>query len=146
MLGAALLIVAEFLPLLQVHAANHRGAIGSVRTGSHDAYALVPIGLLAALFALVVWRTRNRLALLATGILGLVAVLIALVGDLPDAQASGVVLHPYVLANATPASGFFLETLGAVLLIIGAAGGLLLLAAPDRRSARPLRPAASAGN
>ena len=143
--GAILLIVAEFTPLLDVHSAARLAPIATVNTGSHDSYALIPIGLLAALLAVVVWRSRNRLALLATGLLGLAALLIALINDLPDAQATGVVVHPFVLANATPSTGFYLESLGAVLLILSAAGGLLLLAPPPPRRSRPLRPAASAG-
>jgi hypothetical protein len=145
-IGAILLVVAEFLPLLQIHSALRRSPIASVNTGAHDSYALIPIGLLAVLLAITVWRTGNRLALLASGVLGVVALLIALISDLPDAQATGVVVHPFVLANATPSTGFYLETLGAVLLLITAAAGLLLLAAPPPRRRRPLRPAPSTGD
>ena len=146
--SALLLLVAEFTPLLQVHSSLHLVPIATVNTGSHDSYALIPIGLLAAALALVIWRTRNRLALLATGVLGLVALLIVLIGDLPDAQATGLVGKSstnFAIATARPDLGFYLETLGAVVLIITAVAGLLLLAAPERRRTRPLRAAASAG-
>lgn len=143
--GAVLLLVAEFTPLLHVHTALQRAPIATVGTGSHDSYALIPIGLLAAFFSLAVWRTASRLGLLAIGVLGLVAVLIALLGDLPDAQATGVVQHPFVLAGATPGTGFYLETLGAVVLMIAAFTGLILLPGPGRRAARPLRSAPPAG-
>ncbi len=141
--GAILLLVAEFTPLLQVHSSLQRAPVATVGTGSHDSYALIPIGLLAAFFSLVVWRTRSRLALLGIGVVGLVAILIALLGDLPDAQSTGVVLHPFVLANATPSTGFYLETLGAMVLMLTAFAGLLLLAGPDRRPARPPQPTPS---
>jgi hypothetical protein len=146
--GALLLLAAEFTPLLQVHSSPHLTPIATVNTGSHDSYALIPIGLLTAALALVIWRTRNRLAVLATGVLGLVALLIALIGDLPDARATGLVGNSstnFAIATARPGLGFYLETLGAVVLIITAVAGLLLLAAPERRRARSLRPAASAG-
>jgi len=74
---------------------------------------------------------QPQLALLALGVLGLAALLIALVGDLPDAQASGLILGPsgrYALASSSPGVGFYLETLGAVILLIAAGAGLLLTA------------------
>jgi hypothetical protein len=146
--GALLLLAAEFTPLLEVHSSLHRTPITSLTTGSHDSYALIPIGLLVVLFALVIWRTRSRLALLATGLLGLVALLIALIGDLPDARATGLVgsaANNFAIATSRPALGFYLETLGAVVLMLTAVAGLLWLAPPERRRSRPLRPAPSAG-
>jgi hypothetical protein len=143
-----LLLVAEFTPLLNVHSSLHRAPIASLKTGSHDAYALIPIGLLAVLFALVIWRTRSRLALLAVGVLGLVALLIALIGDLPDARATGLVgsaSSNFAIATSRPAIGFYLETLGAVVLMLATVAGLLWLAPPDRRQSEPLRRAHAAG-
>ena len=74
--------------------------------------------------------------------LGLVSLLIALLGDLPDAQATGLVgslATGLKIASASPSTGLYLETLGAVLLLITAAAGLLLqtprkLRAPGRRT------------
>ena len=72
--------------------------------------------------------------------LGLVSLLIALLGDLPDAQATGLVgslATGLKIASASPGTGLYLETLGAVVLLITAAAGLLLqtprkLRAPGR--------------
>jgi hypothetical protein len=140
--GSALLVVAEFTPLLHVHSSAGRGVIETVSTGSHNSYALLPVGALAALFTFVIWRTGSRLALLATGCLGLLALLIALLGDLPDARASGLIGHVatgFAIARATPGTGFYLETLGAIVLLVVAGGGLLLLgpAVVRARSAPP---------
>ena len=65
-----------------------------------------------------VWQANSRPALLAIGLLGVIALLIALLGDLPDAQASGIVLRAghYDAASSSPGLGIYLETLGAVLL------------------------------
>ena len=129
--GAVLLLIAEFTSLLSVHSGLHAAAVRTVQTGSHNSYALIPIALLAALLSLAAWRAHNPLALLALGVLGLAALLIALVGDLPDAQASGLILGPsgrYALASSSPGVGFYLETLGAVILLIAAGAGLLLTA------------------
>ena len=73
LLGAALLLVAEFAPLLQVHSSASDRVVKTVATGVHHSYALLPVALLAAGLACVIWRTRSRLALLASALLGLLA-------------------------------------------------------------------------
>jgi hypothetical protein len=142
--GAVLLLVAEFAPLLHVRSGASGHVIDTVTTGSHQSYALLPVAVLAIVFALGVWQTRSRLALLATGLLGVLSLLIALLGDLPDAQASGLIgsaTTRFTTASASPAIGLYLETLGAVVLLITAVAGLLLLPAPPRavRRRRPPR-------
>jgi hypothetical protein len=136
LLGAALLLVAEFTPLLHVHSsARGAGVIKTIGTGSHHAYALVPVALLAAGLSLGVRATGSRAALLAIGALGVVVLGIALLGDLPDAQASGLVGHaggPYVSAASSPSIGLYLETLGAVMLLLAGGAGLLLAPRPAR--------------
>ena len=110
LLAALLLLAAEFTPLLHVHS-NARGnpVVKTVSTGSHHAYALVPIALLAA--ALVIGARRApqaRLAWAAVGALGLVALGIALLGDLPAAHSSGLIGHaggPYTARPPRRRSG-----------------------------------------
>jgi hypothetical protein len=141
-LGALLLIVAEFTTLFQVHAATSSRPVESVSTGSHQSYALVPIALLVAALAFGIWREGSRIALLSIGLLGVIALLIALLGDLPDARASGLIgssTTHYSNAGSTPGAGLYLETLGAVVLMITCVSGFLLLGPPARRP-RP-RPA-----
>ena len=70
LLGALLLLVAEFTTLYDVQDDHRRRLVKSVSTGSNHSYALVPIALLAALLAFAVWRTGSRPALLAIGVLG----------------------------------------------------------------------------
>jgi hypothetical protein len=135
--GSLLLIAAEFATLYQVHLATKLTPIQSVTVGSHNSYAMIPIALLATALAVAAWRGGSRAALLAVCVLGVVALLIALLGDLPDASASGLAEHNSVAATTTPKAGLFLETGGATLLI--ATGGLafLLVGLPGRpRSAR----------
>lgn len=138
--AAAVLVVAEFTDLYTVHVANHSASILSVRTGSHNSYGLIPIAVLAALFGLAVAGVESRPALLAIGLLGIVTLLIALVGDLPDARKSGLVGSPvshFVQASATPAVGLYLETLGAVLMLVTCGVGFIMIGPPRRRSPRP---------
>jgi hypothetical protein len=140
LVGAGLLLVAEFTPLLHVHSSAGNQVLKTVTTGPHHSYAMVPIALLAAGLAYGIWESRSRLALIATGLLGLLALLIALLGDLPDAQASGLIggtTRRFVIATSSPAAGLYLETLGAVVLLITAASGLLLLEPPAPAAGRP---------
>jgi hypothetical protein len=132
-LGALLLLVAEFTTLFVVHASNVTQPLHSESAGSHHSYALALIAAVALVLAFAVWRTGSRPALLGLGVLGVAALLIALVGDLPDATASGLLLTSshYVEANATPRAGFFIETVGALLLLIACAWGFLLTAPPS---------------
>jgi hypothetical protein len=114
--------------------------VKSIGAGSHHTYALVPIALLAAFFTIVVLTLGSRPALLAIGVLGVIALLIALLGDLPDAHASGLVGTPsshYVSATSSLSAGFYMETLGAVLLVISSASGFLLLGPPPQTRRRP---------
>jgi hypothetical protein len=134
LLGAGLLVVAEFTPLLHVHASGHAHLAHSVITGSHHSYALLPVAALAAGLAVNAWRSGSRFALLAIGLLGLLAVGIALLGDLPDAHAVGLVGTPasgLSTATSSPAIGLFLETGGGAVLILTAAAGMLLEPVPD---------------
>jgi hypothetical protein len=146
MLGAVLLLVAEFTPLLQVHSSARTGVVETIDTGAHHSYALVPIAVLALALAFSGWRSRSRLALLATGVLGLVALLIALLGDLPDAHASGLIgtaAGSFADATSSASIGLYLETLGAIVLLITAAAGLLLLEPPPRPPRRARKTASS---
>ena len=128
LLACGLLIVAEFTPLFHVQVATRPVPARTVRTGAHHGYALVPIALLAGLMAFAAYRGAGRGSLAAIGVLGIVALVIVLVGDLPDARARGLVASPgggYDLGSATPSAGLYLETLGAILLLI--VSGLALL-------------------
>ncbi len=133
LVGALLLVVAEFTTLFEVRLQGTSAAARSVGTGSHHSFAMVPIALLAAFLTLGVWRGQSRPALLAIGALSVIALLISLLGDLPDAHATGLVVARagrYVNAASQPSAGLYLETLGATVLLITSVGGFLLLGAP----------------
>ena len=133
LLGALLLIAAEFTTLYHVHVATSTAPVRSVGTGQNHSYAMIPIALLAVFLAVAARRGGGWVALLGVGIAGLVALLIALLGDLPDARAKGLVgsaATHFVSATSTPSAGLYLETLGAVILIATCGSGLLLLRQP----------------
>jgi hypothetical protein len=128
LVAALMLLVAEFLPLFEVRTSARNGVITTVGSGSHHAYALAPIALLVAGLAIAWSRSPTRLAVLAMAVLGAAALAIALGRDLPDAQSNGIERAggTYVTAAASPRSGLYLETAGAIILLISSAGGVLL--------------------
>jgi hypothetical protein len=149
-LGAVVLIVAEFTPLLEVRTVQGNSLPnGVVTTGPHHSYALIPLALLALLLAYGGARGGSRPALIALGTVGLVVALIALLGDLPDTSKQDLVGSPargLYEGKAAPRIGMYLETLGAALLIVAAGAGLVL-GVGDRRETpqrRPRRGAADA--
>jgi hypothetical protein len=133
--GVLLLVVAEFSALYHVHLSTKLNPIKSVTAGSHNSYAMLPIAALAATFGYAVWRTGNRTALLAVGVLGVTALLLALLHDLPDAHAVGLADNNSVSATTTPGVGLYLETAGAILLVAASGLGFMLVRAPGLRTA-----------
>jgi hypothetical protein len=138
LLAALLLLVAEFTTLYQFHVSTSSALVKSVTSGSNHSYAMVPIALLAAGLGIAAWRTGSRAALAGIGALGIVALLIALVGDLPTAHETGLsgsARTGYVNASSTPSAGLYMETLGAVLLIGTCGLGLMMRSTPGPRPA-----------
>jgi hypothetical protein len=127
-LGAAMLAVAEFTTLTQVKRAGH--VISSVTCGSHHGYALLPIAAVALLLVFGGVMRGSRVSFTCVGVLAIGALAIALIGDLPDARKTGLDVQLHTL-RAAPQAGFYLETLGGALLLIAAAGGLLLGPQPE---------------
>jgi hypothetical protein len=139
--GSALLAIAEFTPLIEVRtiAAQPR-LVKTLQTGPHHGWAVLVIAVLAALLSLQAWRTGGRAALALLGIAGLGALAVALFIDLPDVHSTGLVGSPatgLVNAQAHPAVGLYLETLGAVVLLVSAATGTLLGARSPWQRDRP---------
>ena len=126
-LGAVMLVVAEFTTVLRVQTlAGHH--IASVQAGPRHLYALALIGILAIPMAWLAVR-GSRPALLALGALGFVAAMIAIVGDLPDVGRQDVTRNAargLGLAEANAGPALYFETLGAVMLIVATGLGLIL--------------------
>jgi hypothetical protein len=140
LLAALVLLVAEFTTLFTIRALGRPGVLRSVSTGSHHDFALIPIALLAAVLAVSAWRGAGRPALLALAALAVIALVIALLIDLPDARRTGLIAvgGRFQLGRATPGLGFYLETLGAALLLIVSGMGILLgIGAATAAPARP---------
>jgi hypothetical protein len=138
--GALLLVIAEFTTLFVVRSAtaSASGTVASQSTGSHNSYALIPVALLALLLAVSGRRAAARAPWAAIAALGLLALLIALIGDLPDSHSAGLVgsaTTHFTNAVSTPSAGLYLETLGAVALLIAGGLGVLLRSGTGRPEA-----------
>lgn len=135
-IGALLVLVAQFIPLYHVHVPTSSAPIKTVDTGANHGWAPVPIALVCFALAAAVYRHGNRAALFGLAVLGVATLLIALLGDLPDAHATGLIgssANQYVQGVSSPSAGLYLETLGAVLLLVsGGVGFLMLGSAPSR--------------
>jgi hypothetical protein len=146
LLGALLLIVSEFTTVTHVKVITvvlpH-----SERTGfDQNSGAMLILGLVALPMLYGAARAGSRPAMLAVGVLGLIAFLIAILGDLPDVTQAGLIFRErYEDAKAEPQLGFYLEVAGAVLLFLSA--GLMFLSGVSKAptgesgsSRQPTRP------
>src|SRR4051794_29238003 len=147
--GAVLLIVAEFSTTIQITVGAGRAVVDTATGHERHGYALLIIGLLVLPMVFGAAIGHSRPALAAIALLGLAALLIALIGDAPDIHKTGVFGERFEDAQADPKSGYYLETLGAVLVLIGGACGWVLTrvrpepaAAPAGAAAEPPAPEA----
>jgi hypothetical protein len=126
LLGAAivLLVVAELTTLREIKAVTVVPEGGLTKGGDHHGYALGVIAVAAAVMGFGAIRGGSRPAALAIAVLGAVALAIVLLIDLPALDDTGLIGRNYDLAEAHPATGFWLELAGAALLLVS---GLMLL-------------------
>jgi hypothetical protein len=129
--GAICLIVATFSTIIEITVGTtSKIADRDTELSGWDRHSVSLI--LIALFALVMTAGAlrgARPAMAAIAVAGIVVLLIALIGDLPDVHKTGVIGQLYDNATANPRIGYYLETLGGALLLV-AGGGLLLLGDP----------------
>ena len=129
--GCVLLVIAEFSHLYEIHVITVTVKVGKV--GAHHGYALLIIAIVAALMAFAAVLGGSRPAAWALFVLAVAALVIALAVDLPVVNDTGLYGRNYEQAKAQAGNGFFLETLGAVVLLI-AAVSILLLGPPRERA------------
>jgi hypothetical protein len=136
MAGALALVVAEFLTLREIHTAAVVPAGGTVTGGSHHHYALALIGLAMLPMAYGAGVRGARPAAIALLVLGLVAAYVVVGVDRPSLDDTGLIGRTYELAQARPGAGFYVESLGVALALVGAVGALVLGRAAPARAAR----------
>jgi hypothetical protein len=122
--GAAMLIAADFTTLVQIKVITV--VKESLPGHEQHSWAMTIVGLAALPLAYGAARGRSRPAMIGLIVLGAVVLFIALAKDLPDTRSEGVIGVRYESAHASPGAGFYLETGGAVLLLLAGVGGLVL--------------------
>jgi hypothetical protein len=122
--GALMLIAADFATLVQIKVIT----VTKESLAGHDqhSWAIAIVGVAALPLAFGAARGRSRPAMVGLIVLGAVVLFIALAKDLPDTRSEGVIGVRYESAHASPGAGFYLETGGAVLLLLAGVGGLVL--------------------
>jgi hypothetical protein len=125
LIACVLLAIAEFSHLnhIQILTVRRHG----LRVGPHHGYALLIIAVAAALMAAGAWR-GSRPAAFAVAALGIAALLIVILVDLPDVDATGLFGRDYEQAKAVADIGYRLELVGSILLLF--AGGLTSVLGP----------------
>ena len=130
LIGGGLLVISEFLTLLQVK--TRLGVIFEQTGGAHHSYALLVIGIGVIGAALVARSTEAEAPALGVAALGVLALGIVLIGDLPDVGSSGITRNGQ-LGDANAAGGFWVELAGSLVAIVA---GVALWALFRRREVR----------
>jgi hypothetical protein len=137
-LGAAslaLLLAAELAPVYTIDvnglpcepAEPTLADLCSPSGGNRHSYALLVLGLLAAVMAWGAGVGRSAPAALALTVVGLAVFAIVLIGDLPDVTETGEIGLRFEQAEASPASGFYLSLLGGAAALLAGVIGLAQL-------------------
>ena len=114
-------------------------ALQAISSKDQHGYATLVLAILALLLLVPTIAARDQqmrqVAAMAVAVCGLIALLIFLIGDLPDVNKVGTLDDPrqsFIDAEAKPVAGFWLELIGALILTV--CGGALATMRPSRRS------------
>lgn len=133
--GCVLLVVAEFSTLYEIRVIT---VVQETTDGRENhAYALLVIALAAGFMTFGGILAGARPAQWALLVLALAALFVVFAIDFPKVDEEGFIGDAFERAKATPQKGFYLESLGAVLLLIAAVATLLLSPRGERRSRVP---------
>ena len=136
--GCVLLVVAEFSVLYAIQVITVQKE--STKGGENHGYALLIIAAAAAFMVYGGIVRGARPAQVGLLVLSLAAIFVVFAIDFPDVDEEGFIGEAFERAEASPKTGFYLESLGAVLLLLSAAAALTFgrgSAASDRPTATP---------
>jgi hypothetical protein len=125
--GAILAVVATFSTVIQIELPDADGPVFTQSGFDRYSVALIVLALFAVAMLLGSLRAA-RPAMFALAAAGVVILLIALINDLPDVHKTGAwsLADAYEDASASAGSGFLLETISGVLVLISGVGFLVL--------------------
>ncbi len=128
-LGAAALLLATVLPVLQVEASTAVPDDFSQSGWERHGPLLLAAALVGAIMITPARKGNRRAALMLTAC-GLLALLIALISDVPEIGSSGLLPGSLSEGFVTAGVGAYAEVLGAILMLLG--GGLLSFLSLER--------------
>lgn len=131
--GGLLLVAAELSTLVEVSVGG--SVIDRVSGADQHSWAVGLLGVIALPLAVAAVVIPSRTAALGLAAIGVVVLVVAFAGDLPDARRTGLT-RDFARARAAPATGLYLELAGAVLLV--GTGVTAFLAVPEWRRAPTL--------
>jgi hypothetical protein len=126
--GAAMLGASQFTDIFHLTPPGGE-ALQAISSKDQHGYATLVLAIFALVLIVVSLTVRDeqlkQVAAMAVAICGLIALLIFLIGDLPDVNKVGTLDDPrqsFIDAEAKPVAGFWLELVGSlVLTVCGAA-------------------------
>jgi hypothetical protein len=130
--GALLLVVATFTTIIEitVETTTRRVNFDAAQSGwDRHGPALIVLALLA-LWLLAAALRGTRVAMTGLALTGIVTLAIAVHWDRPHIHDTGSVGEVYTEATANPGTGYYLETLGGMLLLLSGGGMLVFGRAP----------------
>ena len=121
--GAAALGASEFMDTFQFVPPGGEAVDvpGSAEAAERHNYALLVLAAFALCALIVALLTGSQIAYFAVAAAGVIALLIFLIGDLPDANKIGTIddeRQSFVDAKAEPQAGFWLELAGSLVLAV----------------------------
>jgi hypothetical protein len=125
--GALLLIVSEFLTSREVVVVTAVPPGGTTSGGDLHMYSLGVLGLAMLPMTYGAVMRGARPAAVALLVLSLAACAIVVFNDRPAIGDPGILADTYELADPQPATGFYLQSLGAVLALVGSVATFALL-------------------
>jgi hypothetical protein len=139
--AAGMLAASQFMNIFELTPPGGE-AISEIDSADQHGYAMLVLAAFALILITVGIATRGRpiseVAAVAVAVCGVVALLIFLIGDLPDVNKVGTLDDPresFIDAKAEPQAGFWFELVGA--LVLTACGAALATTRPDQVSATP---------
>jgi hypothetical protein len=141
--AAAMLGVSQFMDIFHLSPPVGGEAIQAIGAKHQHGYATLVLAIFALALMVVAIAARGeqlgQVAAIAIAVCGLIALLIFLIGDLPDVNKIGTLDTPtqfFTSAQAKPVAGFWLELAGALVLTV--CGAALATMQPGRTSNREL--------
>ncbi|MGH2923420.1 MAG: hypothetical protein ACRDKH_05255 [Solirubrobacterales bacterium] len=134
--AAAMLAASQFIPLFELTPPGGE-ALAEVDAADQHGYATLVLAAFSLLLLVVGITAANeglaQISAFGVAACGVVALLIFLVGDLPDANQVGTLDDPresFIDAEAEPQAGFWFELVGALVLAI--CGAALATLGPEK--------------